>query len=125
MSGRCPGLAPKEPSYRAPAGRRGHCHSVRFGTAGQCRAMTGRPGPGLGGSGRHWSHSRCRWAGRLLSSLLHQSKAVNPGCPPDCSVILEELLNLVELQFSYHSLPFFCASLGMGMVMEGSLYVMM
>ena len=25
----------------------------------------------------------------------------NPGCPPDCSVILEELLNLVELQFSY------------------------
>lgn len=39
--------------------------------------MTGRPGPGLGGSGRHWSRSRCRWGGRLLSSLLHQSRAVN------------------------------------------------
>ena len=77
MSGRCPGLAPKEASYRAPAGRRGHCRSVRFGTAGQCRAMTGRPGPGLGGSGHHWSRSRCQWAGRLLSSLLRQSKAVN------------------------------------------------
>lgn len=39
--------------------------------------MTGTPGPGPGGSEHRWSRSRCRWGGRLLSSLLHQSRAVS------------------------------------------------
>lgn len=72
-----PDPGPTESSCRVPAGRRGRCRLGRLASVGLCHATTGRPGPGLGGSGRHWSRSHCRWGGRLPSSLLHQSRAVN------------------------------------------------
>lgn len=58
----------------AAAARRGRCHPERTRPARTGPGPESRAGPARGGSGRHWSRSRCLSAGKLQRTRLRPSR---------------------------------------------------